>query len=455
MADAFVGAAGVSDSRSLSPAAGVAAAGRLPSGLRVVVDAYNRDLSQGTGISTYSRVLYDALGALGHSPSWLFARDSFINGDQVANEVTFHDPPAPSIGLIRQVEAAKRMWRGLTRTQSTAQRLNFGGVVLSDGSHGQLGSAYNAPGLYREALYRHELLGGFVDVTMPERADVFHLTSPLPVRMPGAQTVVSISDLVPLRLPNTTPDNKARFLHLVRESVKRADLIVTLSETSKADIVNILDVPPERVFVTYLATDIKELGREEQSQLPRTLGRFGLEAGKFILFVSAIEPKKNLRRLIEAFVETDSDLPLVIAGRKAWMWEREIGDLDSKLGEAARKRLRFLGYVSRQDLRYLYSGALALAFPSLYEGFGLPAVEAMKLGCPVLTADVPPLHETCGEAALYVDPYDTGDIRRGLERIMSDKELRQRLTDTGRSHAEIYSYGRYIDRLGQAYQRLA
>lgn len=420
----------------------------------MLVDAFSRDQSQGTGTSTYSRVVYDAIAGIGHKPVWLFGRAAAGQGDAVETEVTFHDPPRSSVGVLRQLEAVGRLWRGLTRSRARAERIAFNGVVMKGESELEGDGAYNAPDLYRSAIYRHELLGEFQRVDMPEPVDVFHMTSPMPVIVPGARLVASICDLVPLRLPNTTPDNKSRTLKLLRACANRADLIVTLSEAAKTDIVNILDVPEDKVSVTYLATDMQKLSLEEVLHTPRVLSRFGLEPDKYLLFVSAIEPKKNLRRLIDAYLEIDTDMPLVIAGRKAWLWEQEIGHLESAVGDAARKRLRFIGYAPVDDLRHLYSGARGLAFPSLYEGFGLPALEAMKMGCPVLTSDIPPLREVCGSAALYVDAYDTSAIRKGLERLIDDRRLRLDLVQAGHEQAEMFSREAFIGNLAQAYQKL-
>jgi glycosyltransferase involved in cell wall biosynthesis len=422
--------------------------------LRVVVDALNRDLAQGTGINTYARMLHEALAELGHRPSWLFGRASAGAGDPVAAEVTFHDPPTPTVGLRRQLQAAGRLWRGATQARIAADRLAPQGVVVAGEAEPGLEGSFNAPELYRQAAFRHELMGKFTEAALPEPVDIFHQTTPLPVSVAGARLVSSIPDLIPLRLPATTPDDKERYLRLVRECAARASLITTLSEASKDDIVRLLGVAPEKVAVTYLTSDIRPLSPEDAGRTPRVLEKFGLTSGGYLLFVGAIEPKKNLRRLIEAYLEIDTEQPLVIVGRKAWMWEQEIGHIEA-LGERARRRLVFPGYVGRGDLPFLYAGATALAFPSLYEGFGLPPVEAMTMGCPVLTSDVAPLKEVCGEAALFADPYSSADIRRQLERLIGDAELRGRLSAAGLARAGEFSRERFVERLGRAYALLS
>jgi glycosyltransferase involved in cell wall biosynthesis len=133
------------------------------------------------------------------------------------------------------------------------------------------------------------------------------------------------------------------------------------------------------------------------------------------------------------------------------MWEQEIGHLDTALGEAARKRIRLVGYAEKGDLPFLYAGAMLLAFPSLYEGFGLPPLEAMSAGCPVLTSDIAPLHEVCGEAALYVDPYSPSSIRAGLEKLAGEAALRASLAASGDVQAARFTPAAFQERLGEAY----
>jgi glycosyltransferase involved in cell wall biosynthesis len=426
--------------------------------LRILIDAYNRDLEHGTGISTYSRQLARALTALGHKTHWLFARETPKGADALTGEVTFFDRPAPLSRVGRVTHLLKRVSQGFFgSTRIDAQLIRDGGTVVIDPERPHEANAYNASGLYERAHYKHLLRGKFTGVSLHDPMDVFHLTAPLPVKVKSnktIKTVATIHDLIPLRLPYTTLDNKREIIRRLRTTVELADQIITVSESSKNDIVNILGVDPDRISVTYQTSDLAPFRPSEHSALPRVLSRYGLEHKRYALFVSAIEPKKNLRRLIEAFLEVDSPLPLVIVGKKAWMWENEIGNIETVFGARALRRLRFLGYVPRVDLRYLYAGANFLAFPSLYEGFGLPALEAMQFGCPVLTSNISSLPEICGEAALYVDPFDRDDMREKIERMLNEPELRTWLTEAGREQAGKFTFDAYVQRLGAAYGKL-
>jgi glycosyltransferase involved in cell wall biosynthesis len=158
--------------------------------------------------------------------------------------------------------------------------------------------------------------------------------------------------------------------------------------------------------------------------------------------------------MIEAFLDVDTPMPLVIVGRKAWMWESELGWIDTALDEKTRKRLRFLGFVEREDLRRLYAGARFFLFPSLYEGFGLPALEAMTLGCPVITSNASSLREVCGDAAVYADPLDRSDILRKIELLMAENSLRETLAQARPSQAAKFSFQAHVERLAAAYRGL-
>ena len=148
-------------------------------------------------------------------------------------------------------------------------------------------------------------------------------------------------------------------------------------------------------------------------------------------------------------------MPIVIAGPRGWMWADEIGWLiDDKKAYKWEKRIRFLDHVPFTDLRYILSGAMAVTFPSLYEGYGLPLVEAMGFGAPVLTARASSLPEVCGDAALYVDPYDVRDIREKLERLVTDKPLREYLSERGLQRSQEISMANFAEQVAGGYRRL-
>jgi glycosyltransferase involved in cell wall biosynthesis len=422
--------------------------------MRVLLDGDYRRQTEGTGISTYARTLASGLGALDHQVAWLSGATAPARADPLVDEASALDRPPPVRGLRQQAQTAARMLGGLTTPMASARRLSRPDAVTAETGAARSEEVLLAPDLFVRAHYRHMLLRQFTEVRAPIPVDVLHLTAPLPVRMRGVKTAVTIHDLVPARLPYTTPDNKAEFIDRVRTSVALADLVIAVSEASKADIVELLGVDPAKIAVTYQPSDLAPLPPAEHADLPRLLSRFDLSPDGYALFVGAIEPKKNLRRQIEAFLEVDTGLPLVIVGARAWMWEREIGGVLESLGESARKRLRFPGYVSRTDLQRLYAGAHIFLFASLHEGFGLPALDALAAGRPAIVAQTSALPEVCGEAAVYVDPFDRASIRGGIEKLLGDDALRRSLAQKGPAQAEKFSAAAYLDRLRAAYARL-
>jgi glycosyltransferase involved in cell wall biosynthesis len=180
---------------------------------------------------------------------------------------------------------------------------------------------------------------------------------------------------------------------------------------------------------------------------------FGLEPQGYFLFYAAIEPRKNLRRLIEAYLATDIAAPLIIAGKKAWLWEAELTALAGR-SSSIDGRVRLLGHLPRPSLMALVRGARAVCFPSLYEGFGLPAVEAMALGVPVLTSNASCMPEIVADAALCTDPRSVPDLAGALRALDTDAALRARLTAAGPERAAFFSPERYAARLASLHGKL-
>jgi glycosyltransferase involved in cell wall biosynthesis len=291
---------------------------------------------------------------------------------------------------------------------------------------------------------------------LPDPPAIMHWTYPLPIRMVGAKNLYTFHDLVPLRLPYATLDRKRAYRRLMAAVAARADAIVTVSEASRGDLLTWLDVPPERIVNTYQALP---------DTIPATGGAevFGLRPQGYFLYFGAVEPKKNVGRLLEAFLASDVSAPLVLVGARAWAAERELrlasggagggaGGLLSPYARRLARRVIRLDYLPRRLLMGLVRDARAVLFPSLYEGFGLPVLEAMRLGTPVLTSTTASLPEVAGHAALLVDPYDVSALAAGIVRLDRDDALRADLARRGPLQADLFSPARYQQRLSALYQ---
>jgi glycosyltransferase involved in cell wall biosynthesis len=435
----------------------------------VLVDGYNLQLIQGTGIKTYGISLIRALKQLGANVDILFGREVAKTNDPALDEVLFFDVFEGQSGLVKKFTAVKAAkwaaYAGLAASgiARRATPINTRGIVLkspvsssfinSVASFIDTVDVFNSAGCYQRSNALFKLLDISTKISLPQKVDIFHATYPLPIKIQGAKKITTIHDLIPMRLPYTTLDNKKMFYKLIKNSLKDSDAIATVSENSKADLLTIFDANPDKIHVTYQPIALNPLSSDEEQILPEYLKKFRLQWKKYILFVGAIEPKKNVGRLIEAFAGIDTRMPLIIVGKRGWLWEGEIGNLEEMFGDQVASRIKLLQYINSEDLRYLYAGARCFVFPSLYEGFGLPPLEAMSFGCPVITANVSSLPEICGDAALYVDPYDVRDIRAKLENLLGDEALRLSLSETGKQQAQQFSQANYLKRLSKVYDQ--
>lgn len=422
-------------------------------GVSILIDAYNLQLRHGTGIKTYGKSLIRTLQRLDADVAVLYSHAGVARSDHPAlREISFFDPDAASGRLRRRWEALTAGFRVAAGLPLSATHVPGGFVIRRDVPDDV--RLLNASRCYDIALAANRVFGRSLRIASPARYDIWHATYPLPIRLRNARSVVTIHDLVPFRLPYTTRDRKREQFQLHRKVIRETDAIFTVSEASKADLVALFGTDPDRIDVTYQAVDVPPLSEEEEEWLDRDLARLKLERRNYLLFVGAIEPKKNLRTLLEAYLRIDTDIPLVIVGKKAWLWEAQLEPLERVEESLAKERVRLLDFVDQDDLRILYAGALGFVFPSLYEGFGLPPVEAMALGVPVITSNVASLPEVCGDGALYVDPQSPAELRHALERLLGDPDLRSRLADAGRLQAARFDVESYATRLQRAYRKL-
>jgi glycosyltransferase involved in cell wall biosynthesis len=290
-----------------------------------------------------------------------------------------------------------------------------------------------------------------------ERPNVYHAPHyvlPAGVRCPS---VVTIHDCIHLMFPQYLP-NRVAYAYARAQmwsAARRSNCILTVSEASKRDILHLFNVAPEKIVVVYNAIDSHFSVTPSEEAVARVRERYQLDH-RFVLYVGNIKPHKNLVRLIEAFDELRrgelEDLKLLI-----------IGDQISKLPALRRavhrhklhKHVRFLGYLADDQLAILYRLASVFAFPSLYEGFGLPPLEAMASGTPVVTSNVSSLPEVVGGAAVLVDPYDVDAIVDGLRRVLTNPTLAAEMRQKGIARAREFSWERSVAKTWAVYQQIA
>jgi glycosyltransferase involved in cell wall biosynthesis len=323
----------------------------------------------------------------------------------------------------------------------------------------ELDRAFLVRNLFDNANLFFRWTGKLVRLSLDTQPDIFHFTYPVPIKGTSTRNIYTIHDLIPLRLPFATMDNKRHTMKLLRAIAKGADHIVTVSEKSRQDIIRLLAIDERRVTNTYQAVTFpqKYLDRPEAVVANFLDARYGLEMYGYLIFFGALEPKKNVGRLIDGFVLSGVDIPLVLVMGPGWDNARESARLNEHKARGhgqMRATIRCLNYVDRSTLVTLIRGARAMVFPSLYEGFGLPVLEAMMLGTPVVTSAKGGLGEVTGEAALLVDPYDVDDIARGITTIANDPDLRGELSRRGAAQAAKFSIAHYRQRVESLYASL-
>lgn len=269
--------------------------------------------------------------------------------------------------------------------------------------------------------------------------DVFY--SPdfvLPPTRPNTRTLLTVHDLSFIHYPEHFVPKLVRYLNqVVPRSVVRADRVLADSKATRADLIEHLQVPPDKVDVLYSGVDRRFHPAKEPGERDRLRARYHLGDVPYILSVGTLQPRKNFVRLIRAAADLGSDVQLIIAGGQGWLYQ-------DVLAEAAAlvERVRILGFVDEADLPALYRNAVLFACPSLYEGFGLPVLEAMACGVPVVCSNTSSLPEVAGGAALLVDPEDTKALGEALRRLLENDALRRELIVKGLAQAARFTWER-------------
>lgn len=315
---------------------------------------------------------------------------------------------------------------------------------------------------------------GLAQQTFKDKLDVLFVPShtlPL-IRKPGLKTIVTVHDLGAEFLPSTHQLKQRVYLKFMTDfQLKSTSHLIAVSQATKNDLVKKVHINPQKISVIYEGYDKSAFKPLKTDVLKDTLNYYEIERDNYFFFVGTIQPRKNLKRLIIAYAsflnssfsnisqkvssikylvsskkqeilntkyEIRNTRPkLVLAGNKGWLSD-EIYELPKKLG--IEDAVKFLGYVPDEKLPALYNGAIALLFPSLFEGFGLPILESMACGTPVLTSNISSMPEIAGKAALLVNPYSEEEIAQGITKLFSDQKLKNQLKKLGIAQAQKFSW---------------
>lgn len=369
---------------------------------------YTPAYEQGGGIGRYVRELVRALAALDSATDYRL----FVAG---ASPAQLPAPPAPNFS-----------WRPSRIT----------------------------PAWYARLWHRARL--PFPVEAVTGRVRLFHATDfVLPPTLPGTRTLLTVHDLSFVRVPEAaSPSLKAYLDKVVPRSVRRADHVLADSEATKRDLVELYNTPADKVTVLLSGVDARFARIEEPSALEQVRARYHIPKTPYVFAVGTVQPRKNYGRLIEALARLRAqshDIDLVIAGGRGWL-EDPIYDTIRTTGMS--DHVHFIGFADDADLPALYSGAACVATPSLYEGFGLPVLEAFACGTPVVTSNLSSLPEVAGDAALTITPTDLDQLTHTLERLLTDSELRATLIQRGFARARQFTWAASARHLRQIYDTL-
>ena len=271
---------------------------------------------------------------------------------------------------------------------------------------------------------------------------------------PATKLVITVHDLSPIVTPEFY-DSRRRLWHIfvnIKKSLERANSIIAVSEFTKQELIRIYSLPPDKITVTPLGVQ-QTLFRPDlpAAGLRRTRNIYGLPSN-FLLFIGTLEPRKNIPMLVRAFERLDDDVDLVIAGRQGWKYKTILNLIANS---PKRGRIKYIGYIEEEHKPYLLKLAKALVWPSLYEGFGLPPIEAMSVGTPVITSQVTSLPETVAKAAVMVDPYSIPDLARATSILLNDQAVRENLVEQGYLQAKKFGWERTAEKTREVFNNLS
>jgi glycosyltransferase involved in cell wall biosynthesis len=289
--------------------------------------------------------------------------------------------------------------------------------------------------------------------------DVYHCSYfPLPDAdiLPDIPRILTIYDMIPLLFPEFfVPRVNQRAISILKSINIQKDWIICISEQTKRDFCQYSGMDPARVFVTPLAAADYFYPVKELSHIQNILIKYKIPQKPYLLSLCTLEPRKNLDLLIRAFSDfvqahPDTELNLVLVGTSGWKNDKIFQTVQDN--SQIKNRIVFTGYVPDQDLAPIYGGALSFVYPSLYEGFGLPPLEAMQCGTPVITSNSSSLPEVVGDAGILVDPRDQSELSHAIWRLVNDAELRSQLSQKSLIRAQQFSWSKCVDKTIEVYK---
>ena len=435
----------------------------------VLFEASDLTSSSGTGIATYARNLASVARTIGYQPDGLFTvarrldrRNPYLNEILAFDTAPDNDTYNVFTTVLQTLLSPFAALGGVEPVKIVQTGMVVGPTVEA---MRVFRDAYAVTRLGDLSKSHFEIYGRRAVAKLPSPPTIFHATSVIPVAVKGCPNVYTIHDLVPLRLPYTTTHKKKYFYNLLKHLASKADHIVTVSEHSKRDIVEFLGISEKRVTNTYQSVSFPEdlLNRTDDNIAQDLEDRFQLAFGEYYLFYGALEPKKNVSRIVDAYATSGSIRDLIIAGSAGWQNSADTSRIADKRFSSLRirgdtirqnRQVRRIGYLPLDQLVSLIRGARGVIFPSIYEGFGLPVIEAMLLGVPVITSSAASLPEIAGDAAIIVDPYDTSALRDAIKTLDNDTDLCEALTIRGREQAKLFSPDIYQQRVAGLYKKI-
>lgn len=290
-----------------------------------------------------------------------------------------------------------------------------------------------------------------------DKVKLLHTPAFAPPLCPPCRTVVTVHDLIGMIFPNQLGwPSRFYWGKWLPWTAKRANAIIADSEHTKKDILERLRVPESKIFVIY-PSGHENFGVVDRQTSRPLLEKLGLTDRPYFLCVGTLEPRKNLKRVIQAFLQfskKNPDFKLMIVGSKNFAHGRVFKSLISQTDPASTGNIYFTGYLSHEELNSLYSGAQAFLYPSLYEGFGIPVLEAMACGTPVITSNGSSLPEVAGEAACRVDPNDTQAIVQTMDQLSGESRYRSELIEKGFHQIKKFSWKQTAAQTLKVYETL-